>query len=338
MIELYCAKPLPSMSTTNRRLIIHVGPPKTGTSAVQHYLCGGATPGLLYPQAGRWEDGAHHNLVFNFFEDRRRPELLAEDAELIFARIATECAAQAGDILISSEELVNYDIKAFVEAAQAHLGALVDRTELILTYRDHFSRAASLYNQRVKDGFHLERRDPDSYLRVEAETVLYAPLLARLSDTGFPIRLVSYHPSTDFLARFLAACGYHPAGGVQDVRRNVSLSVPGMIITLATNRIVETDEERQFLVTPTRKMNGFFAPSKFIFRADTFAEVARLFEADRLALQARFGIPLPETPAEAPENCFHIDESTIAQLAKLTAPLGVAGARLLVQILPFLRR
>lgn len=60
-----------------RRLLIHVGPPKTGTSAVQHYLRSEATPGLIYPEAGRWADGAHHNLVFNFFEDRSCPEVVA---------------------------------------------------------------------------------------------------------------------------------------------------------------------------------------------------------------------------------------------------------------------
>lgn len=326
------------MPTAPRRLLIHVGPPKTGTSAVQHYLRSEATPGLLYPQAGRWDDGAHHNLVFNFFEDRRRPEVVAEDADVLFAGIAAESAGHTGDILISSEELVFQDIGRFVSAALAHLGGLVDTTELIVTYRDHFSRAASLYNQRVKDGFHLERRDPDSYLRAEAESILYAPLLARLSAADVPVRLVNYHPSADFLSRFLAACGYAPAGGVQDVRRNVSLSVPGMIVMLAANRAAETAEERAGLFAAARRMKGFFAPSEFIFRAGTFAEVAPLFEADRLALQSRFGIPLPETPAEAPANCFHIDDATLARLARVTAPLGGAGARLLAQALPFLKR
>lgn len=325
------------MPAAPRRLLIHVGPPKTGTSAVQHYLRSEATPGLLYPEAGRWADGAHHNLVFNFFEDRRRPEVVAEAAEVLFARIAAESAGQTGDIVISSEELVSHDIGRFVAHAQAYLGALVDITELIFTYRDHFSRAASLYNQRVKDGFHLERRDPDSYLRRDAETMLYAPLLARLSATGFPVRLVSYHPSASFLARFLAACGYEPAGGVQDVRRNVSLSVPGMIAVLAANRAAETTEDRASLFAEARKMKGFFAPSQFIFGAEIFAEMAPLFEADRLALQSRFGIALPKTPTEAPENCFHIDDATLARLAEITATLGPPGARLLAEARAFCR-
>lgn len=326
-----------AMPAASRRLLIHVGPPKTGTSAVQHYLRSEQTPGLIYPEAGRWADGAHHNLIFNFFEDRRRPEVVAEQAEALFARIAAECAERPGDVLISSELLVAYDIRHFVDAAYSALGAQFAAPELLFTYRDHFIRAASLYNQCVKDGFHCETRDPDAFLREEAESMLYALLVARLEETGHPVRMVSYHPSGDFLARFLAACGYAPAEGIRDVRRNVSLSVAGMITTLAVNRAAATAEERRVLFDAVRRIKGFYAPSRFIFGAEVFAVTAPIFEADRLALQARFATELPPTPETAPENDFALETANLERLADIVAPLGEAGARLVAVARAFVK-
>ena len=50
-----------------RTLYLHVGPRKTGTSALQHILRNHDNSIVVYPKVGLWGDGSHHGLVFRFF-------------------------------------------------------------------------------------------------------------------------------------------------------------------------------------------------------------------------------------------------------------------------------
>jgi hypothetical protein len=311
-----------------RTLFLHVGPPKTGTSAVQHYLRSHKTPGLLYPEAGRWADGAHHNLVFNYFEDFRRAEVVRESAEQIFRKIETEIHEHDGHVLISSEALVAYDIGRFFDGIRLRIGQHFSNIEILLTYREHFELAASLYNQRVKDPFYMEQRDPNEFLHDQAATICYFPLIRRLVDSGIKMTLVDYHPSATFVPRFLHSAGYRSNETVKDERRNVSLSVRGMIAVLAANRICESQEDRAVLFGALRKMRGFFAPSKFIFDRDTAAAVAPIFDEDRMRLQKMFGLLPTGFYREAAVDCFHLDQQDVAQIKEATVPCGEKGAKL----------
>lgn len=46
-----------------RRLYIHLGLSKTGTSAIQGFFIDQGPTSILYPKTGRWPDGSHHKLV-----------------------------------------------------------------------------------------------------------------------------------------------------------------------------------------------------------------------------------------------------------------------------------
>lgn len=67
--------------------------------------------GVIYPQVGLWEDGANHNLVFNFFGDHSRPEMEFEDSAVQFERIRVLEAQDARDLLTRSEMLAERDLK-----------------------------------------------------------------------------------------------------------------------------------------------------------------------------------------------------------------------------------
>ena len=52
---------------------------------------------------------------------------------------------------------------------------------------EHFERAASLYNQRVKDAVTGEKRDPDEFLAAHAPGMCYANFLKRFRKTRFDL-------------------------------------------------------------------------------------------------------------------------------------------------------
>src|SRR5215469_18919344 len=100
-----------------RTLFLHVGPAKTGTSAVQHFLQRHDNSVVIYPKVGLWADGSHHNLVLNYFGEYARPELVREDPAKLIVRIGDEARGSTRDIVISSEVLAGRkDIAQFVAA------------------------------------------------------------------------------------------------------------------------------------------------------------------------------------------------------------------------------
>jgi hypothetical protein len=77
------------------KVFIHVGPPKTGTSAVQHVMRTHDNSQVLYPKVGLWADGSHHNLAFNFYQDFQRPEAVRSDIVAMFALIGVRVRSSA---------------------------------------------------------------------------------------------------------------------------------------------------------------------------------------------------------------------------------------------------
>lgn len=80
--------------------------------------------------------------------------------------------------------------------------------EILFACREHFSRAASLYNHRTARWTSQENRTPDQFLVECAADVCYAPLVRNLRRAGFPITALNYHPSLDWVERFLTHIGF----------------------------------------------------------------------------------------------------------------------------------
>lgn len=55
----------PGHNSMKRMLYIHVGPSKTGTTAIQSIFQDLNDNRLTYPKAGRWPDGSHNLLYFS---------------------------------------------------------------------------------------------------------------------------------------------------------------------------------------------------------------------------------------------------------------------------------
>ena len=71
-----------------RTLYIHVGPAKTGTSAIQHALLTHDGSVVTYPQVGLSRGGSHNNLVLNFFSDKSRSDAVKADPRKLLDELA----------------------------------------------------------------------------------------------------------------------------------------------------------------------------------------------------------------------------------------------------------
>ncbi|OYV34417.1 MAG: hypothetical protein B7Z80_21270 [Rhodospirillales bacterium 20-64-7] len=313
------------LDNPSRRLILHAGPPKTGTTAVQEILAKSGDPSVFYPRVGLWHDGAHHNLVFNFYQDFARPEVERQDPQAMFAQIGAQARASTGNIVISSEAFGGRDVGAFLRALLPHFGGMRLETEILLVCRDHFARAASLYNQYVKDETSAETREPGAVLIDNAEGYTYQRLIEQFQASGFPVRVMNYHPAQDFLPRFFERIGFAGATEIKNERHNVSLSIKGLIATLAANRVARSVADRQRLFTALmRDEVAFFAPSLFIFDAAAVAAARPVFERDRQYLEQNFGLALPEIEAEPP-CAFFLTPQMFEDIVAVTHDLGAEG-------------
>jgi hypothetical protein len=144
---------------TPRRLYIHIGHPKTGTTSIQNFLLEQRAAlrkeGLLVPRAGVLE-GAHHGLSRNWYAIRSRPD--RSDAEIAALREEVE-AANCPAVALSSE--------AFIQEQPARLAAfLPGPCEVFILYyiRRQDLVAESDYVQRVRSYTKLEASPPEAVL------------------------------------------------------------------------------------------------------------------------------------------------------------------------------
>ena len=297
-------------------LFLHIGPPKTGTSAVQYLMEKQNDEQILYPRVGLWRDGSHHNMVFNFFKDFRRPESTVIDLERELAPFAELARHSKKNILISSEALIGRDISLFVNFLMQCFSMKRDQVNILFTCREHLSRAASLYNQAVKDVVDLECRTPDEYLRQHARGLCYAKFIRDIDKAGLNVLLLNYHPEDAFVPRFLRAIGYDDLSIPTFQARNVSLSVKGLIATLAANNVSRSNDERDALFERLRKMRGFYQSSKLIFSRDTVREFKALFREDAEILRRDYGLDLPICDPNR-QNHFHLTLADFQEIKHL---------------------
>ena len=172
----------------------------------------------------------------------------------------------------------------------------------------------------------LERREPDAFLQGYATQLAYAPLITELRRSGVPITALNYHPIEDFVERFLRHVGFVGAEPIRNELRNVSLSIKGLVATLAANNLAQTIADRdRYFAALRRRIRPFFAPSRFIF-GRAAAEAADLgFRDDRLFLFEEFGIRLPTVDLAAQQDMFCINDRELNEIAIATADLGPEG-------------
>lgn len=318
-----------------RTLYLHVGPPKTGTSAIQHALRAHDDSVVIYPKVGLWADGAHHNLVFNFFEIYLWPQMVKRSRAELLDELSQSFGASERDVVISSEVLFGRaGLGHFVDAL-ASLSSSPIAIEAIAVCREHFALAASQYNQQVKDPVTMERDTPDDYLRRAAAKIGYIPQLRALRQMGAAVTVMPYEPAGTLVARFLTHVGF-PADRISAAATlNVSMSRKALVATLAANNVARDIAERNRFSEALRKMPQFAAPPGFIFGAEAARRADEHFCIERQVLALEFGVVLQ--PPCFHDWGLHLDYAELGEIRAVTAALGADGEAIVQFASRFLR-
>jgi hypothetical protein len=308
---------------------------------IQNFLRKHDNSVVIYPKSGIASGSGHAGLVWEFFRknwtrgnDRdSRPGPSPGRKELL-KELSSETKSSKRDILISSETLGKpygscKDVGAFVRAVVPLVSTSRLEIEVLIACREHFSWAASIYNQTVKNKHsgEPELRDPDEFLLCSAAGFQYASVIRKLQKTGFKVTVLNYHPSDNWFKRFLNHVGFPDSQIPPPQIRNASLSIPMLIAKLAANRVLKAEYERRKFTRTLRETHSAKPGSLSIFGKGASADAERWFRADRQYLWDEFGIQFPRS-----ENCqsaFFIDGDGMAEIAAAVEGLGSAAHAIL---------
>lgn len=322
-----------------RKLFVHVGPMKTGTTAIQSCLREHDWPSLIYPKKYLFA-GAHHTLVFNFFGDRRTKVSGVVDVADLLGEIRALANDNDRDVIISSEALVPMawqphvaEPGALIRAILPCVGEPAPDVEILIGCREHFSWAASTYSQTLKGN---AKSDPDEFLCANYEALRFAPILSNLEQTGYRVTPLNYHPSESWVERFMTHVGIPPESLPQTRSRNISLNPAGLIMKLAANRALPGEQTSRKLRNTLKSMPEFGSTSKFIFGAEAAKTAERVFSEDRRMLSEKYGIEFLAPDLNSP-NMFFVNEQDLEMIGAVARDMGIDDEALSAAARPFLR-
>ena len=227
-----------------RTLAIHVGPPKTGTSAVQKVFVTTRRPGILYPSTGRWPDGAHHVVIFALRGIARVGDVEIPPRAEVIGSLLSEIRGCDDDVLISSEALTPATFRLLLDELGPVLGRF-DRIVALFVAREPIAGAASSYNQHVKDSMIGEGRSPDPWLDVSWSRFSIGPEIARWNEVVPALEVIPYEPAAGFVPRFLARMGLDAAEPADVGRPNRSMGGKALATLVLANRVNRTFTTRR---------------------------------------------------------------------------------------------
>lgn len=230
------------------RLIVHPGWAKTGTTAIQNYFSENyaayAEAGLLYPNAGRKIDNAHHELALALEPREGLPEV-GSPVEVLASIHGEFEESGCQQLLISSELLpVAFQYAAFAEFAQGF-----DIVDVIFTLRRQSDLIVSMYKQLLKDPSIIFEEDFNGIYRKHADWMDFETQIARWKslEVVSSIRVVCH--SANVVGDFVGTLGL-PLFKNGDNRSNESPSDLAAMILAATTSFrasLSVDERTAFV-------------------------------------------------------------------------------------------
>lgn len=202
----------PAGGVVAERVVVHVGPPKSATTAVQTVLWEHrddlAGAGVLLPGRGPFE----HNLVATAL--REGPA--ARRAHAVLTRVARRAARWPGTVVLSCEWFAYGDATLVDRLRDAFPAPVLD---VVVTARDLEAVAPAAWQERLKLGHSVPLDDFVDELdlpgRWSWETLDPSLVLERWARPGVRRHVVtvpgSGSPSSTLWGRFARACGIDPA-------------------------------------------------------------------------------------------------------------------------------
>jgi glycosyltransferase involved in cell wall biosynthesis len=168
------------LSFSKKNLYIHIGLPKTGTSAIQKFFTNNEDIlkkkyNLYYPKLGRWVDGSHHEIAFflghNPYIEMKSP---VEQRSYLDCLDLELNESGCRDILLSSECFHLYTNYNFISKFSYHYNI-----KIICYLRRQDEYIESMYSQAVKDNVYKESRPFQEYLAAEKDKLYFSVFLDR---------------------------------------------------------------------------------------------------------------------------------------------------------------
>lgn len=286
-----------------KKLFVHIGAPKTGTSAIQHFMLRNrdalARQGVLYPQGGMLKSAHHligaaiHPLRSKRLGNATPDEVLAK----AIAQIREEVAALKPRALVISTEY----LWGVLSPAQIHrlLGCFEDYEIHIVAYlRRQDLMAQSLYVQAVKTGTPLSFSDwVEAALESGKGGFHFHRILTSWRDCGVPVSMDVrlYEKSqigSDICSDFLKLVSAEPLHGMVSDTGLIN-TAPDMETTELLRLINSTLKDKDASAQLRRSIikhsppRALFAPLQYLAPAEV-ARFMQQFAEDNQAVAREF--------------------------------------------------
>ena len=264
-----------------RTLFLHVGPAKTGTSAIQAFFKSQQFSNLHYPQTGQWPDGSHHKLIFAARGLRKYGVIDIPDWDTLKSQLFDEIAATDKDILISSE-ICQPD---FMEVIRQLMARFELKLSVIMVYRNAVERASSVYNQDVKDPVIGLALKPDDFLKQNANKLRLRPVYERWCKAAgnSQVCVLSYAGTKPLIERFCALINVNQSAGDTNKVFNRSMGGHALIAMLIANKLLPTEDQRRAFFDAMRAFKEFR-----IWSGSSFPFSQKAVDTLKIALQDDF--------------------------------------------------
>lgn len=290
-----------------RRVIVHIGMPKTGTSSIQAWLYGNrrelsrqgfyldrmpllqARPRehlelaiCQFDMAGELMPNQRMRYVYGFSDLAGQAAVARRFTEL-FARKAAVASEET--VLMSVEDVGGMTTtEGQVAGLESWLGQFFDDIRYIVYFRRQEDVLPSAYSQLIKTGrtlpfedFFEKRKQNDYFARV-------APWISVVGKDRITIRLLESDEMLDgdLIADFAAAAGIDPKPTVSMPRQNESLTAPAGEFLRILNRQLKRAGEVDPGSAPVRSgLNGFLVKAfadmpKYTLSNDQVREIREL--------------------------------------------------------------